>query len=170
MILRIRPTVGAVVRVGRILNVGGFDGRAFCVGKGAGKELIVKPLAQVAPAPVHSFFLVVERTGVWHTVGQKHRLGATDFQNAPFDGNIGKIVPGIKVGPSIMLLSVRGTGDSVRTVQPVVALTVDFRVVVRPLGFLQLAVESCIYYHVTFSQRIIVDSIKATTDYLVGGV
>jgi hypothetical protein len=101
----------------------------------------------------------VEGAGVGHAVGQQHGLGTADFQDAPLDGSIGEVVPGFGVGPSVVLFAIRGTGNGPCPVQPVVALAVNLRVVVRPLCLLQLAIQHSIGYHVAFNQSIIIYSI-----------
>ena len=79
-------------------------------------------------------------------------------------------MPGISVSPTVMLWAVVGIAHGTCGVQPVVALTVYLCIVVGPLGILQLAVECGIYNHIAFHQRIVIHSIKAATDHLVGRI
>ena len=124
----------------------------------------------MASTPVHILVFVVEGTGVRHAVGQNHSLGTTDLQDAPLDGGVCEVVPSLSIAPSVVLFAIRRTGDSSRSVQPVVAFAANLRVVVRPLRLLQLAVERGICNHVAISQRVIIDSIKTAIDHLVGRI
>ena len=76
------------------------------------EEVAIEPLTQEASTPVNIFIFVVEGASVGHAVGQKHSLGIADFQYAPFDGSVGKVMPAFCVSPSVVLLAIRRTSDS----------------------------------------------------------
>ena len=112
----------------------------------------------------------MEGTSIGHTVSQQHSLGPADFQDAPHDRRIDKVMPSLSVSPSVVLFAIRGTGNGLRPFQAVVELATNLCVIVRPLGMLQLAVERGIHHHVAFLQRIVVHCIEAIADHLVGGI
>ena len=92
------------------------------------------------------------------------------LQDAPLDGSVCEVVPLFCIRPSVVLFAIRRTGNSPRSVQPVVALTANLRVIVRPLRLFQLAIQRSIGYHVAFYQRIIINSIETAADHLVGRI
>ena len=69
-----------------------------------------------------------------------------------------------------MLRAVVGMAHGTSGIQSVIAPSVDLRIVVGPLGMLQLAVEGSINNHVAIHQGIVVHSIKTATHHFVGGV
>ena len=79
--------------------------------------------------------------------------GTADFQDAPFDGGVCKVVPSVGIRPSVVLFAIRGTGDGSRSVQHVIALAADLRVVARPLSLFQLAVDTRVMCYRSFKKR-----------------
>lgn len=92
------------------------------------------------------------------------------FQDAPFDGRVDKVVPCISVSPAVMLGGIVGMVHGTCSINSVVTLTVHLRIVVSPLGILQLTVECGINNHIAFRQRIVIHSIEAAADHLVGRI
>ena len=127
-------------------------------------------MAQTAVTPAGIFVAVVERAGVRHAVSQQYGFVARLLQDAPLDGGVCEVVPSLSIRPSVVLLTIRRTGNSPRSIQPVIALAAKLRIVVRPLGLFQLAVQRGICYYVAIYQRIIIHSIETAVDHLVGRI